>query len=80
MTSFCVRLRQKISQANRGLLRATAPEARCAPLRGIKISDLYRPLKKPVTLRLDAGVIAWFRKQKTPFLMANRVRVIQQGK
>lgn len=27
-----------------------------------KISDLYRPLKKPVTLRLDADVIAWFKK------------------
>ncbi len=24
--------------------------------------ELYRPLKKPVTLRLDADVIAWFKK------------------
>jgi uncharacterized protein (DUF4415 family) len=24
--------------------------------------DLYRPLKKPVTLRLDADVLAWFKK------------------
>ena len=23
--------------------------------------DLYRPLKKPVTLRLDADVLAWFK-------------------
>jgi uncharacterized protein (DUF4415 family) len=28
----------------------------------MKIADLYRPLKKPVTLRLDADVIAWFKK------------------
>ena len=28
----------------------------------MKISDFYRPLKKPVTLRLDADVIAWFKK------------------
>lgn len=24
--------------------------------------DYYRPLKKPVTLRLDADVLAWFKK------------------
>ncbi|MFZ0733972.1 MAG: BrnA antitoxin family protein [Candidatus Sulfotelmatobacter sp.] len=33
-----------------------------AGLRNLKIGDLYRPLKKPVTLRLDADVIAWFKK------------------
>jgi len=31
-------------------------------LQNYKISDLYRPVKKPVTLRLDADVIAWFKK------------------
>jgi uncharacterized protein (DUF4415 family) len=31
-------------------------------LQGMKIADLYRPLKKPVTLRLDADVLAWFKK------------------
>ena len=31
-------------------------------LQGVKIADLYRPLKKPVTLRLDADVLAWFKK------------------
>ena len=29
---------------------------------GMKIADFYRPLKKPVTLRLDADVLAWFKK------------------
>ena len=24
---------------------------------------LYRPIKKPVTLRLDADVLAWFKRQ-----------------
>lgn len=24
--------------------------------------EFYRPLKKPVTLRLDADVLAWFRR------------------
>ena|SRR5690242_252676 len=32
------------------------------PLHTMKISDFYRPLKKPVTLRLDADVLAWFKK------------------
>src|SRR5262245_50963730 len=27
------------------------------------VGTLYRPLKKPVTLRLDADVIAWFKAQ-----------------
>jgi uncharacterized protein (DUF4415 family) len=31
-------------------------------LQTMKISDFYRPLKKPVTLRLDADVLAWFKK------------------
>ncbi|HZQ97011.1 MAG TPA: BrnA antitoxin family protein [Candidatus Sulfotelmatobacter sp.] len=31
-------------------------------LQNLKIADLYRPLKKPVTLRLDADVLAWFKK------------------
>ncbi|HEV2401869.1 MAG TPA: BrnA antitoxin family protein [Candidatus Sulfotelmatobacter sp.] len=28
-----------------------------------KISELYRPLKRPVTLRLDADVLAWFKRE-----------------
>ncbi|MBZ5685391.1 MAG: BrnA antitoxin family protein [Acidobacteriia bacterium] len=31
-------------------------------LQKMRIADLYRPLKKPVTLRLDADVLAWFKK------------------
>ncbi len=26
-----------------------------------KIGELYKPIKKPVTLRLDADVLAWFK-------------------
>jgi uncharacterized protein (DUF4415 family) len=28
-----------------------------------EIGELYRPIKKPVTLRLDADVLAWFKRQ-----------------
>jgi uncharacterized protein (DUF4415 family) len=31
-------------------------------LNKMKIGDLYRPLKKPITVRLDADVLAWFKK------------------
>src|SRR5580658_499792 len=36
------------------------PKRRYVLLRDVGV--LYRPIKKPVTLRLDADVIAWFRK------------------
>jgi len=36
------------------------PKRRYILLRDVGV--LYRPIKKPVTLRLDADVIAWFRK------------------
>jgi uncharacterized protein (DUF4415 family) len=52
-----MRLRRKTVKA----IGLSAP-ARDAKLRNLKIGDLYRPLKKPVTLRLDADVIAWFKK------------------
>ena len=28
-----------------------------------RMSEFYKPIKKPVTLRLDADVLAWFKKQ-----------------
>jgi len=40
-------------------IRATAAELRRPP----EPADMYRPIKKPVTLRLDADVIAWFKAQ-----------------
>ena len=54
-----MRLRRKAVKP--GAMSLSAP-ARDAKLRNLKIGDLYRPLKKPVTLRLDADVIAWFKK------------------
>jgi len=53
------RLRRRAVKS--GVLTLSAP-ARDAQLRNLKIGDLYRPLKKPVTLRLDADVLAWFKK------------------
>jgi uncharacterized protein (DUF4415 family) len=53
------RLRRRAVKS--GALTLSAP-MRDAKLRNLKIGDLYRPLKKPVTLRLDADVLAWFKK------------------
>jgi uncharacterized protein (DUF4415 family) len=39
-----------------------AAPARDAKLRDLKIGDLYRPVKKQITVRLDADVLAWFKK------------------
>jgi len=39
------------------------PKQVAVAFHAMKISDFYRPLKKPVTLRLDADVLAWFKKQ-----------------
>ena len=39
---------------------AEEPKRRYVLLRDVGV--LYRPIKNPVTLRLDADVIAWFKK------------------
>ena len=42
-------------------LKASAGKKR-APYLPPELAGLYRPLKMPVTLRLDADVLAWFKK------------------
>ena len=44
-------------------LKATADEAKGAHDLIAEIAELYKPIKKPVTLRLDADVLACFKKQ-----------------
>jgi uncharacterized protein (DUF4415 family) len=60
-------LRQKTRKSGKSpktiSLQAVAeerPKRRYVLLRDVGV--LYRPIKKPVTLRLDADVIAWFKK------------------
>ena len=43
-------------------LMASADSSKRAKATVDRILEYYRPLKKPVTLRLDADVIAWFKK------------------
>jgi len=42
-------------------IRASAAGSRRPRNWGEEIGELFRPIKKPVTLRLDADVIAWFK-------------------
>jgi uncharacterized protein (DUF4415 family) len=44
-------------------LKASAAEAKRSHDLIAEVGRLYRPIKKPVTLRLDADVLAWFKKQ-----------------
>jgi uncharacterized protein (DUF4415 family) len=44
-------------------LRASAASGKRSPDPMAEVGNLYRPIKKPVTLRLDADVLAWFKKQ-----------------
>ena len=44
-------------------LKASADEARGPQDWMAEIGRLYKPIKRPVTLRLDADVLAWFKKR-----------------
>jgi uncharacterized protein (DUF4415 family) len=58
----------KSNSARRGAESAAKAKARqkAAKRKGAALLadalEFYRPIKKPVTLRLDADVIAWFKK------------------
>lgn len=43
-------------------IRAPAAGPRRSRRLAAALGELYRPIKKPVTLRLDADVLAWFKK------------------
>ncbi len=44
-------------------LRASADERKRSRGLPAELAGLYKPIKKPVTLRLDADVLAWFKRQ-----------------
>ena len=44
-------------------LKASAAEGKRTRDPLAELARFYRPLKQPVTLRLDADVLAWFKKQ-----------------
>jgi uncharacterized protein (DUF4415 family) len=54
--------RRRTRTVKPGALNLSAPMAG-SKLHTMKIGDFYRPVKKPVTLRLDADVLAWFQRE-----------------
>ena len=56
------RPRKKAGRRNKAGLAAPAQQGKRLRLPLEVALEFYRPLKKPVTLRLDADVLAWFKK------------------
>ena len=54
---------RKAGGQNIARLKASADEGNESREVMAEISKMYKPLKKPVTLRLDADVLAWFKKK-----------------
>jgi uncharacterized protein (DUF4415 family) len=54
---------RKVAGHNIARLKASAAETKGSGDVIADISKMYRPLKRPVTLRLDADVLAWFKKK-----------------
>jgi uncharacterized protein (DUF4415 family) len=53
--------RRRTRAVKPGALNLSAPVSG-SKLHTMKIGDFYRPVKKPITVRIDADVLAWFKK------------------
>lgn len=58
--------RRRTRTVRPGALNLSAPvsasKLHSMKLHTMKIGDFYRPVKKPITVRIDADVLAWFKK------------------
>jgi uncharacterized protein (DUF4415 family) len=54
---------RKATGHNIARLKASADEGKGSREVTAEFTMMYKPLKKPVTLRLDADVLAWFKKK-----------------
>jgi len=65
-------------------LKASADDGKRTHDLSDDLAQFYKPLKKPVTLRLDADVLAWFKKKghgyQTRINRALRTFMKEQGK
>lgn len=56
--------RKQVKKKRRGAsLRASVAKEKRPRYLPAELAEFYKPIKKPVTLRLDADVLAWFQKQ-----------------
>jgi uncharacterized protein (DUF4415 family) len=55
--------RKRVTKRQKGAsLRASGAEGKRARFLPSDLAGLYKPIKKPVTLRLDADVLDWFQR------------------
>jgi uncharacterized protein (DUF4415 family) len=55
--------RKRVVRRRKGVsIQASARPKKQAQWIPPELAGMYRPLKEPVTLRLDADVLAWFKK------------------
>jgi len=54
--------RKRVAKRKRVSLQASASDGSRLRYLPAELAGLYKPVKKPVTLRLDADVLAWFQK------------------
>jgi uncharacterized protein (DUF4415 family) len=62
MYKYFMKKKRKAKQRKIGRLRASAGEERLPPDLAGNWPAYYKVLKKPVTLRIDADVLAWFQR------------------
>ncbi len=59
-----MKARKRVTKRGKvGKLEASAGRGKRPRALPEELAEFYRPIKKPVTLRLDADVIAWFQRQ-----------------
>ena len=51
------------SGRRKGLSLSASPDSSKRQVSMGDVLEFYKPIKKPVTLRLDADVLAWFRRE-----------------
>jgi len=58
-----VKRRKPVKKGQSAKRHASASAGKRAQNSMADMSEMYRPIKKPITLRIDADVLAWFKKQ-----------------
>jgi uncharacterized protein (DUF4415 family) len=55
--------RKAVTKKKANTLRASADDRKRPREKAPEWAELYKPIKKPITLRIDADVLVWFKKQ-----------------
>ena len=76
--------RKRVAKGRKAASLKASARNKHRPYLPAEFAGLYRPLKLPVTLRLDADVLAWFKKRgkgyQTRINQALRKLMMDEGK